>query len=89
MNNSIINESLLLEIFMNYSKTVHFGRKNNELFNNYSLFNAVCKVSDKSEMVGEIIGWFDMELPISNISEKKIFCHCLILTSYFFTIYFR
>ena len=24
---------------------------------------AVCKVSDKSEMVGEIIGWFDMELP--------------------------
>ena len=25
---------------------------------------AVCKVSDKSEMVGEIIGWFDMELPI-------------------------
>ena len=24
----------------------------------------MCKVSDKSEMVGEIIGWFDMELPI-------------------------
>ena len=23
----------------------------------------MCKVSDKSEMVGEIIGWFDMELP--------------------------
>ena len=23
----------------------------------------MCKVSDKSEMVGEIIEWFDMELP--------------------------
>ena len=24
----------------------------------------MCKVSDKSEIVGEIIGWFDMELPL-------------------------
>ena len=23
----------------------------------------MCKVSDKSEMVGVFIGWFDMELP--------------------------
>ena len=23
----------------------------------------MCKVSDKSEIVSEIIGWFDMELP--------------------------
>ena len=27
----------------------------------------MCKVSDKSEMVGEIIGWFDMELPHMDI----------------------
>ena len=26
----------------------------------------MCKVSDKSEMVGEIIEWFDMELPCGN-----------------------
>ena len=28
----------------------------------------MCKVSDKSELVGKIIGWFDMELPYNKIS---------------------
>ena len=30
----------------------------------------MCKVSDKSEMVGEIIGWFDMELPTFDLNDR-------------------
>ena len=30
------------------------------------------KVSDKSEMVGEIIGWFDMELPFQYLCFQLI-----------------
>ena len=56
----------------------------------------MCKVSDKSEMVGEIIGWFDMELPIKkfyiswNFQEKYLrmfFCYQLILTISYLLIY--
>ena len=36
----------------------------------------MCKVSDKSEMVGEIIGWFDMELPIGNNGIKTVIHIC-------------
>ena len=28
----------------------------------------MCKVSDKSEMVGEIIEWFDMELTLHDLN---------------------
>ena len=33
----------------------------------------MCKVSDKSEMVGEIIGWFDMELPFCLVPRNNMF----------------
>ena len=33
----------------------------------------LCVMFHKSEMVGEIIGWFVMELPHSNL--KNLFCH--------------
>ena len=39
----------------------------------------MCKVSDRSEMVGEIIGWFDMELPVCQILESL---NCIIANVY-------
>ena len=34
----------------------------------------MCKVSDKSEVVGEIIGWFDMELlnDVESITQYRV-----------------
>ena len=37
----------------------------------------MCKVSDESEMVGGIIGWFDMKLPEGTLGRKSVKSHCL------------
>ena len=42
----------------------------------------MCKVSDKFEMVDEIIGWFDMELPISIHISIRVLLENTILYHY-------
>ena len=42
----------------------------------------MCKVSDKSEMVGEIIGWFDMELPYYILLVSASISSCIYIVGY-------